>query len=83
MNQENYVPIDCGIYSEYEVAILHKQPLQLRWRQDDSEIIEKEVLPQDLRTVRDAGEFLVVRDRTGHEYHVRLDRILQSKNSAS
>ncbi|RTZ61283.1 MAG: transcriptional antiterminator, Rof, partial [Gammaproteobacteria bacterium] len=28
----DYQPIDCGIHSEYEVAILRGKPIRLRWR---------------------------------------------------
>ena len=30
----DYTPIPCGLYSGYEVAILHRQTLSLQWRDD-------------------------------------------------
>jgi len=74
----DYKPIDCGLYSEYEVAILHHSRLQLSWR-DSSENVHIEVLtPIDLRTCR-GEEFLVVTGTDGRQQEIRLDRILHCK----
>ncbi|NNG12116.1 MAG: transcriptional antiterminator, Rof [Halobacteria archaeon] len=74
----DYKPIDCGLYSEYEVAILHRNRLRLSWR-DSKENIHIEVFtPNDLRT-RKGEEFLVVTGQDGGQQEIRLDRILHSK----
>jgi Rho-binding antiterminator len=76
----DYKPIDCGLYSEYEVAILHHSRLQLSWR-DSSENVHIEVLtPNDLRTSR-GEEFLVVTGKDGRQQEIRLDRILHCKSA--
>lgn len=31
----DYQPISCALYSSYEVAILHRTPLRVRWRATD------------------------------------------------
>jgi Rho-binding antiterminator len=72
----DYVPIDCGLHSEYELAIMHRNKLQLTWR-DDRGTVHLEVLtPIDLRT-RHGEEFMRVRDREGVEQEIRLDYILR------
>jgi Rho-binding antiterminator len=74
----DYKPIDCGLYSEYEVAILHHSRLRLSWR-DCTETVHIElVTPNDLRTRR-GEEFLVVTGQHGGQQEIRLDRILHCK----
>ena len=68
-----YAPIACARYSEYEVAILHRQKLRLRWCEDNV-IHEQIVLPLDLKTERHE-EFLICRDHRGTSHTIRLDRI--------
>lgn len=68
-----YVPIGCDRYSEYELAIMHRQKLRLRWR-DDNVIYEQDVLPTNLKTA-DHEEFLICRGDDGTVHTVRLDRI--------
>ena len=46
-----YVPIPCARYSEYELAILHRQRLRLVWS-DGNVIHDQTVLPLDLRTMK-------------------------------
>jgi Rho-binding antiterminator len=73
LNQDPYSPIACARYSEYEVAILHRQKLHLRWHEGNVHY-DQVVLPLDLRTVNHE-EFLVCRDSTGATLNIRLDRI--------
>ncbi len=47
----DYVPIACDLHSEYELAILHRQPLHLVWT-DGNVIHDEIVLPLDLTTER-------------------------------
>lgn len=68
-----YTPIACERYSEYEVAILHRQKLHLRWHQDNV-VHDKTVLPLDLYTAQHE-EFLLCRDDAGMQHTIRLDRI--------
>jgi Rho-binding antiterminator len=74
----DYKPIDCGLYSEYEVAMLHRSKLRLSWR-DSSKTVHMEVVtPRDLRT-RHGEEFLVVSGQDGRQQEIRLDHILHCK----
>jgi transcriptional antiterminator Rof (Rho-off) len=76
MEPTDYIPIDCGQYSEYELAIMHDERLRLSWRDPGDNINIGIVTPIDLRT-RSGEEFLVVRERDGEPFTIRLDRILQ------
>ena len=73
--REPYAPIDCDHYSEYELAIMHRQKLRLRWA-DENVVYEQTILPLDLRTANHE-EFLVCRDEAGETRTIRLDRILK------
>lgn len=73
LNQDLYSPIACARYSEYEVAILHRQKLHLRWREDNVHY-DQVVLPVDLKTINHE-EFLICRGGTGETLSIRLDRI--------
>ncbi len=76
---KEYAPINCDRYSEYEVAILHRQKLRLRW-QDGNVHHDKVVLPLDLRTANHE-EFLICRTDAGETLNIRLDHI-QKMDSA-
>lgn len=72
----DYTPIDCHRYSEFELAIMHRQALQLTWRHADGTVHIGICRPLDLR-VRQGEEFMLVRDSSGREREIRLDHILR------
>lgn len=76
MEPTDYIPIDCSLYSEYELAIMHRERLRLSWRDAGGNVHIGIVTPIDLRT-RSSAEFLVVRERDGEALTIRLDRIVQ------
>jgi Rho-binding antiterminator len=78
MKPTDYTPIDCSLYSEYELAIMHGKRLRVSWRDADGPARIEVLVPIDLRTCQ-GEEFLVVIDRHGTERQIRLDRILGSK----
>lgn len=69
----DYRPIPCALYSEYEVAILHRERLHLTWCADNV-VYNQRVLPLDLRT-RNREEFLICRTENGEPLEIRLDNI--------
>ena len=76
--QENsYQPIDCGLHSSYELAIMHKLMLQLCWTETDGQRRVANVLPLDLIT-REHCEYLIGQTNDGELHHIRLDRISHS-----
>jgi Rho-binding antiterminator len=74
-DDDDYTPIDCGRYSQYEVAILQRTPLQLQWRDEAGREQCGRVVPRDLQT-RDHCEYLIVESGAGAMLALRLDRIL-------
>jgi Rho-binding antiterminator len=77
--REPYAPIGCDSYSEYELAIMHRQRLRLRWH-DGNVVYEQIVLPIDLKTARHE-EYLICRDNSGETHTIRLDRIQKMENA--
>jgi Rho-binding antiterminator len=78
MEPTDYTPIDCALYSEFELAIMHRTRLQVSWRDTHGSPHLEVLIPVDLRT-RQGEEFLVAVDALGGEREIRLDRILGSK----
>jgi len=72
----DYTPVDCGLHSEYELAIMHRDKLKLTWSDADGETCIDTITPTDLRT-RNSEEFLVVSGADGMEFEIRLDRIMR------
>lgn len=70
----DYQPIGCGLYSEYELAVMHRTPLKLCWQGSDGLSHLETLMPEDLETCN-GEEFLVVRNTAGEQFRVRLDRI--------
>ncbi len=71
----DYTPVDCGLHSEYELAVIRHQSLHLTWRDAQGTEHTGVCRPVDLHT-RDGGEFMVVTDADDRELHIRLDRIM-------
>lgn len=78
----DYRPIDCGLYSQYELAIMHRTPLFLSWRGLDGLGHLETLLPKDLETCK-GEEFLVLLNAAGEQLKVRLDRILAAHSRQS
>jgi len=76
----DYTPIDCGLHSEYELAIMHGRSLQLRWRDEAGKAHNELLRPLDLQA-RNKEEFLVVENRQGERMCFRLDRIEATEKS--
>lgn len=79
MNEQRdpYVPIECGLHSQYELAIMHGNNIQLSWMDQQQNRHSEEVTPLDLIT-RDRKEYLVIRTSNGEQYQVRLDKIIHT-----
>ena len=72
----DYTPIDCDRHSEFELAIMHRDTLNLTWRDTDGATHTEVVIPADLLT-RNSEEFMRVSNTCGIERDIRLDHILQ------
>ena len=74
----DYTPIDCGLYSEYELAILREKRLRVFWREPRGMEHMEVLVPRDL-LARNQEEFLVAEDLNGHALKVRLDYIIRAE----
>jgi Rho-binding antiterminator len=74
----DYTPIDCGIHSEYELAIIQRKPLRVSWRDAHGRSHIAVVLPVDLVT-RDHAEYLIARNEQQQQLELRLDDIVNSE----
>lgn len=74
----DYTPIDCGLYSEYELAIMRKWKLRIGWRDAQGMSHVETILPRDLQT-RQGEEFLIMETRDGRRLEIRLDQITEAE----
>ncbi len=75
---DKYEPIECGLHSEYELAIMHQVKVMLSWQEMDKPTQTEEVEPIDM-IVRDKQEFIKVRTNNNKDIEVRLDNIVAFK----
>lgn len=74
----DYIPIDCGLHSEYELAILRRQRRRVRWHDSQGMTHIETLLLRDLQTR--AGEEFLVAETPGREMlEIRLDRIVETR----
>ena len=73
-----YVPIPCIAHEKLEFAVLRRQKLRLRLREEGGEERQLIVLPTDVVT-RDGAEWLSYRTEEGETGVVRLDEILSAE----
>ena len=72
-DENQYQPISCALYSEYELAIMRHQQIRLVWHEDGQTRIAT-VTPLDLKT-KNHQEFLIAKDHQGQALRIRLDFI--------
>jgi transcriptional antiterminator Rof (Rho-off) len=70
----SYQPIACSLHDEYEIAIMHKKYIDIKWSGDGGGEYTDKVLPKDIQ-VKDREEFLVANTRDNKELCIRLDKI--------
>ena len=73
---EDYTPISCALYSEYELAILRRRMVRMAWRDEGGVCHVEKLSPRDLRT-QTGVEYLIAYNATGAQHIIRLDRILK------
>lgn len=77
----DYIPIDCGLYSEYELAIIRRWKLRIVWKDADGVSHVEMLLPRDLKTLQ-GEEFLIAETTSGERLEIRLDQIAEAKRPA-
>ena len=70
----DYTPVDCGLHSNYELAIMQHQPVRLSWQDNEASVHTETVLPTDLVT-RNGEEFMRITRTGGDSLEIRLDHI--------
>ncbi len=69
-----YIPIACSLHDEYEIAIMQKKHLDIKWSDDGGELHTAKVLPTDI-LVKDKQEFLLADKQDNEALCIRLDKI--------
>ena len=70
----DYSPIDCGLHSEYELAIMHARKLRISWHDAAGAKHIELLVPTDLCT-RNGEEFMLALNAGGEGLEIRLDHI--------
>lgn len=70
----SYIPIACSLHDGYEIAIMKKSRINIKWITESGDLRHEAVLPIDL-LVKNKEEFLVVVDQSDNELRIRLDKI--------
>ena len=69
-----YKPVPCALHSEYEIAIMHRKSLTIKWLDEEGISHADTVLPKDI-LVTNGEEFLVAEIRDNTELRIRLDYV--------
>lgn len=76
---EEYTPISCELYSQFELWIMHQNKLRLAWRDVSGEGHIGIVRPVDMRA-KSGTEFLYFTELAEEtSYRVRLDHIIRAE----
>ena len=71
---EPYQPISCALHDVYEIAVMRKQHLNIKWTDDSGERHMAKVMPKDIEA-KDKEEFLIAVSQDGRELCIRLDKL--------
>jgi len=74
---DNYKPVSCEIHSEYELAIIRGQQLQICWKPTKNKPITEILTPYNVVTHKGA-EYLLARTANDEEKKIRLDKIIEA-----
>lgn len=71
---DTYKPIACSLHDEYEIAIMHKKRIAIKWLDDAGVLHYVNVLPTDL-LVANKEEYLLAQSQNAQPLRIRLDKI--------
>lgn len=74
---DEYKPISCALYSQFELWIMHGEKIRLAWHTEDSITRIERVVPKDVRA-ETGVEYLYFRDTHNKSARIRLDRIVEA-----
>lgn len=75
---DTYQPISCELHSQYELAIMHKNKLQLSWHSHGQIITETNISPLDVNT-KNKAEYLIAVTTDNKNLCIRLDHITEMR----
>lgn len=75
---DTYQPISCELHSQYELAIMHKNKLQLTWLSEVQLVTETNISPLDIKTENKA-EYLIAVTSDNKNICIRLDHITEMR----
>ena len=75
---DTYQPVSCELHSQYELAIMHKNKLQLSYLSDNQLPITCIVKPVDVQT-KDKAEYLIATTTENKNIRLRLDHITEMR----
>ena len=76
--ENKYQPISCELHSQYELAIMHKNKLELSWIENNVLVEQSNIQPLDVLT-RDKAEYLVAINEDNEKLFLRLDQITKMR----
>jgi len=77
-NKDSYKPVTCELHSQYELAIMHKNKLQLSWLANGETVTESNISPLDVQT-KNKAEYLIAVTATNKNLCIRLDHIIEMR----
>lgn len=77
-NEDSYKPVSCDLHSQYELAIMHKNKLQLSWLANGGTVAESNISPLDIQT-KNKAEYLIAVTATNKNLCIRLDHITEMR----
>lgn len=75
---ETYQPISCALHSQYELAIMHQNKLQLSWLSEGQLVTETDISPIDVQT-KNKAEYLIAVTADNKNLCLRLDHITEMR----
>ncbi len=75
----DYKPVDCGLHSEYEAAIVQHRRLRVSWTDPSGQTHIGILRPLDLVT-RQHAEFMLAETHDHHNIEIRLDYINKAES---
>lgn len=71
---KSYIPIACALHDEYEIAIMQKKHLNIKWVDEVGQKHSAYILPIDI-LVENKEEFLIADSGDNRELKIRMDKI--------
>ena len=75
---DTYQPISCELHSKYELAIMHKNKLELSWHEEEQMLTATNILPLDVQT-KNKAEYLIAQSAGNENLCIRLDHIIKMR----